>query len=282
MHERELDRGARSQFSRICTSLKDVCARKPIMVGALEMAAGAAILTAGVKLGVIQLGVDVLLTTGGKIGAASLGAPAGIAALALGNIGVAALGGAVAIPAAVVALSAATVAALAGYAIGDLVERIVDPVTVTDLLAPGSLVALGVALLLDGARRCLGSPGVSAALSSLRGATLRLGAVAVQGVLRTWEEARAWMGALLRDPNLGLPTATAVLGTAAAAKSAAAASVTVLGSKTLGALGLGLGIVSTPIWPVIAAGSAAAVLSFAAWQRLAARRRSEGDWGAKQ
>ncbi|MBR2642575.1 MAG: hypothetical protein IKD46_05545, partial [Lentisphaeria bacterium] len=52
----------------------------------------------------------------------------------------------------------------------------------------------------------------------------------------------------------------AVVGTAAAAST-----VTVLGSSTLGSVALGLGLVSAPIWPVIAIGSVGAISGLAIW-----------------
>ena len=255
----------RYHFGRILAEVKAWGARHPALIGLAEMSAGAAILTAGIQSGAAELGVHVLLTTGGKLGALAAGGPAALAAYALGSIGVAALGGAVAVPAAVVRLCGTVLAGLAGYALGDLIQKIVDPVTALDMLAPASLVALGVALLLDGARRCTKDRRVAAAASAFRDGVIFLGKVVVGAVLSTLTEVEDWMADLARRPALGGTTVAFVAGSAVAAKAAAAASVTVLGSSTLGSIGLGLGLVSAPLWPVVAAGGAAAALCYSAW-----------------
>ena len=57
---------------------------------------------------------------------------------------------------------------------------------------------------------------------------------------------------------------------------AATGSVTVLGSHALGAAALSLGLVSAPLWPVIAGGAAGLGLGYAAWSTV---RRFTGTTG---
>lgn len=48
--------------------------------------------------------------------------------------------------------------------------------------------------------------------------------------------------------------------------SVAAGSVTVLGSHALGGVALSLGLVSAPLWPVIAGGAAGLAVGYGAWK----------------
>ena len=48
----------------------------------------------------------------------------------------------------------------------------------------------------------------------------------------------------------------------------AAGSVTALGSSSLGAMALSLGIISAPIWPVVAGAAGGAALGIMAWRKL--------------
>lgn len=63
-------------------------------------------------------------------------------------------------------------------------------------------------------------------------------------------------------------TAAAGAGGAAVGAAYAAGTVTILGSSTLGGIGLSLGLVSAPLWPVIAGGAGAAGLGYVSWKLL--------------
>ena len=59
--------------------------------------------------------------------------------------------------------------------------------------------------------------------------------------------------------------AMAAAGTAVGG-SLAAGSVTVLGSQAIGSVALSLGVVSAPLWPVIAGGAAGLAIGYGAWK----------------
>lgn len=277
-----LEQAERDHFGRIRNQCKTWGARHQALIGLAEMAAGSAILYAGIQSGMVELGVNVMLSTGGKVGALAAGGPAALAAYALGGIGVAAMGGAIAVPAVVIGLCGTVLAGLAGYAVGDFIQKIVDPVTVTDMLGPGGLVLLGTALLLDGARRIAKDPRVASASSAFRNGVIYLRAVAVGAVLKSAREVKKWMADIAQRPALAASSAALVAGSVVAANSAAAASVTVLGSSTLGSIALGLGAVSAPIWPVVAAGGAAVAACYGAWRFVNAVERRSNAPGRQQ
>lgn len=64
-------------------------------------------------------------------------------------------------------------------------------------------------------------------------------------------------------------------GGAAAGAAYAASTVTVLGSSTLGGVGLSLGLVPAPVWPVIAGGVGAAGLGLVGWKLLRSALRRD-------
>jgi len=70
-------------------------------------------------------------------------------------------------------------------------------------------------------------------------------------------------------------TVAAGAGGAAAGAAYAASTVTVLGSSTLGGIGLPLGLVSAPVWPVVAGGVGAAGLGYVGWKVLRSALKRE-------
>lgn len=70
-------------------------------------------------------------------------------------------------------------------------------------------------------------------------------------------------------------TVAAGAGGAAAGAAYAASTVTVLGSSTLGGIGLSLGLVSAPVWPVIAGSVGAAGLGYVGWKVLRSSLKRE-------
>lgn len=260
-----LDANSDDHFKRLLSGLKAWSNDHQTLLGVSEVAAGAAILYAGINSGAVALGVDAVLSIGGKLGLLA-GGPAAVGLYVLGNVGIAAVGGAVAAPASLLALCGGALTSLAGYTIGDVVQKVVDPITLVDILGPGSLVALGVALMLDGARRLVKDLRLAQGLSAFRDSVIYLAQIAGESILRSAEEFAAWIAALARNPSLAGATTGAVVASALAAQAAAASSVTVLGSSTLGSLGMAIGLISAPVWPVIAATGAASAVSYLIWR----------------
>jgi hypothetical protein len=261
-----LSPAARARFGDLLRSLRDWARDNQEVLGVAEMAAGGALIYGGIQSGAIALGTDVVLTTGAKIGSILGGTAGGLGGTALGGIGIAFGGTAIAVPAALVAVLGATAFSFAGFAIGDLVHKLIGTVDVAGLGGSIGLVGLGFSLLLDGARRVASSRAVRAALSQFKDGCIQLGRLARQAAQGTMSELGDWLEQVRRSPEL----ASAMLGTVAGSATAAS-SVALLGSRALGAVGLTLGVASAPSWPVFLACGAAAAASIAAWH-IAKRR----------
>lgn len=226
-------------------------------IGLAEMALGASIIALGLYTGQIDIGQDVVATklssgglTGGGVGAGF----GGIGAALLGSIGVA---GAVTfgIPAAVLTGGGMLVFGLAGYGAGDLAQKLLSPETgISDLVAGGSMLLIGTVLMVDGARRVVTDARVLQMASRFMGNVLSLVPMLTRIVARTADELKGLAQDLLKPAPLVGATAC-VVGSAAIGSSVAAGSVTVLGSHALGSAAMAMGLVSAPVWPVIAAGA---------------------------
>ncbi|MBI6885085.1 hypothetical protein [Pseudomonas putida] len=260
---------AESATKQILGRISTWCCQNPIPVGVAQIAAGAAVIALGLKLGAIEIGRDFVATqlspsasngaTGALIGA-PLGAWAGII---LGGIGVAAGGSAVGVPAVLVAGGAAAVFAMTGYTIGDLAGTVFSPsIDAIDLLASGSLLSVGIYLMVKGASKVAseartlhvaGKP-----CSSIKDYTITLARGLVAVVASTKAEWRQIQAELLSPPEtikdaareIGAATALGAAG-AISGGAIAASSVSLLGSSTLGAAALSVGIVSAPLWPAV-------------------------------
>lgn len=182
--------GEAKLFRRTYDYVADWATQNQWSIGVAEMAAGASLIAWGVHSGNVHLGEQIhgIQTQAFQKGvdAASSGMPdfgsassigglggMGIGAVAgtiLGTIGVVALGGAVGVPAWIVAGGGALIFGSAGYTLTDVVGRFLAPETIlstpsSTLLSSDSIVgptvwnasfmALGLALMLDGARRVL-------------------------------------------------------------------------------------------------------------------------------
>jgi hypothetical protein len=132
--------------------ISDLSKKYPIAFALGEISVGLALVTAAISMGLATV-FDTGVSLGAKIGAAVGGPIGGAAGYVIGGIGVAAMGGAVGIPAVLLTLASAAISALAGYAGGDLVSRVLDPVTFVDWIGPGFLLAAGAWLVLSGLRR---------------------------------------------------------------------------------------------------------------------------------
>jgi len=272
------DRGA---ISRLLKRLLDYGAEHPKQVGIAEVAIGATLLTYGVNAGIIEVGRHVVASAAG-IDSGGIGALAGAAGGAatgllgsklIGGIGLAAMGGAIAVPAVALIGGGSLIFSLGGYAAGNEFEAVAsfDPAGV---LMSGAALPVGLWFLIRGSRRLMGGATIGEALTKGGDIFLRLDAFTGEIVARSLEELNAFAG---RNVDVGLgATATVVAGSAGAAvgASAAAGSVTIFGSKALGTAALSAGLVSAPIWPVVTAAAAAAgVTGFIAWRIVRKRRQ---------
>lgn len=242
-------------------------------IGLAEMALGAGILYAGVQSGAVVLGTQILATampaalagTGGSIGAA--------AASLVGSIGVAAMGTAFGVPALVVTAGAAGVFALAGFAVGSGLEAFLAPPW-QDAIEPLGMTLVGITLILDGARRVLGDAKFAKLKAGVTGACIELGKISRPVVARTLAQLQALKPEDMEDAVGGAAAggAMAILG-GAGAGSLAIGSVTVMGSSTLGSAAVAMGLVSAPVWPVVACAVAGGALGYATWKAVTRRPR---------
>lgn len=246
-------------------------------VGVAEMALGAAILSWGVMNGHIQMGKDVvaskLADIGGLTGLGVGGAgSAALAATILKGVfvgGVGMVAGVTSIPAVVLIGGGSLILGAFGYVVGDKLDAFLHPpLGFEGMLLGSSIVAVGVALMIDGARRIVNDERLLEAASKFKDGVIQLAPQATEIIATTWEDLQALVKELAKSPSaFATAGATAAAG-GAVGSTIAVGSVTVLGSKGLGALALSMGLVSAPVWPVIAGGAAGLVLGVAAWKGL--------------
>lgn len=256
----------------------DWCSKHQWQLGVTEMALGAALLTAGWQNGAIQMGVDFVVHTLNPGWAAEIaGGASGLAGLAtyfVGNIGVAALGGAFCIPALAIAGGAAIVFGLAGYGAAQLVQDFLHQApSLGQFMTAAGLVAVATWLIIDGARRV---PLIREGLAQAKEAGLQLARVAAAFVVESAgafatlvkDEVAPFLQKLTKDPATGAAILSAAgLGTAGAL--IAPSLVTVMGSSTLGSAALALGLVSAPVWPIVAGVGAGLAAGYGLWKFLA-------------
>ncbi len=279
-----LNSDGKRAFDAAFAHTKMWCETHQWAIGLSEIALGAALVAAGLNNGAIQMGVDVVATAFsddltskaiGGIGGAALGALPGIL---LGSIGIAGAGTAVAIPALLLIGGGALLLSLAGYGAGALVEQFLHPVPrLAELATSASLVMVGVALIVDGARRLTKDPKVLQLKTNFAAGVLRLSRKQFANVIDSIEklqqyydsEFKPFLDELRRNPtSAAATTALAAIGIAGG-QAAAVGSVTVLGSSSIGAVGLSLGLVSAPLWPVLAGGGLALAVAYGVWKATA-------------
>ncbi|MBI5268733.1 MAG: hypothetical protein HY856_03555 [Burkholderiales bacterium] len=256
----------------------DWCSKHQWQLGVTEMALGAALLTAGWQNGAIQMGVDFVAHKLNPGWAAEItGGASGLAGLAtyfVGNVGVAALGGAFCIPALAIAGGAALVLGLAGYGAAQLVQEFLHQApSLGQFTTAAGLVAVGSWLIIDGARRV---PLIREGLAQAKEAGLHLARVAGAFVVDSStafatlvkDEVAPFLQKLAKDPATGAAIlGSAGLGTAGAL--IAPSLVTVMGSSTLGSAALAVGLVSAPVWPIVAGVGAGLAAGYGLWKFLA-------------
>lgn len=249
-------------------------------LGLAEIALGGSLLALGIQNGAIEMGKQLIGTAtsdfnlASEIGAALGGTTGAVSGYLIGSIGIVAAGGGIGIPVLVLAGGATLLLGAAGYAAGDLVHNFLNPpIGMRQLIGNASLLVVGVALVVDGARRIAKDPRVRAKAAFVRAGVIHLYQLNVETVIRSRARLDEIRQRLMSRPDLvanaatGICVATAgALGGAAAGSAIAAGSVTVLGSSSLGAAALSLGLVSAPIWPVIALGTAGLGVGYAAWK----------------
>ena len=248
--------GEENALASLREQVRAWCREHQCEVGVAEMILGAGILCYGVKTGMIEVGKEVLglrstpfdhaAEIGASIGAGTLG----VAGAMVGSIGVATSGTAIAVPASILTLGGIVVGAALGYSAGDLVEQFFGPqIGTKEILAQASLLIVGLALLVDGARRILNDQRVRATGAWIRDRAIHLARVSGQVVLARFEDVNLGMAGAGLSLAAGA-TASGLMG-GAAANGLAAGSLTLAGSKTLGAIVLSSGALTVPAWPIV-------------------------------
>jgi hypothetical protein len=256
----------------------DWCNKHQWQIGVAEMALGAAQLAAGWQNGALQMGVDFVVHKLNPGWASEIaGGASGLVGLAtyfVGNVGIAALGGAFCLPALAIAGGAALVLGLAGYGAAKLVQDFLHQApSLGEFANAAGLVAVGAWLLVDGARRL---PLIREGVAQAKDAGLHLARVAGAFVVDSSsafatlikEEVTPFLQGLAKDPATGAALLGAAgLGTAGAI--IAPSLVTVMGSSTLGSAALAVGLVSAPVWPIVAGVGAGLAAGYGLWKFFA-------------
>ncbi len=286
MRKIELTEQEKAGFKKAFDYCKKWGADHQAEVGLAEMVAGAGLISWGLHSGQIHYGTHVFVNRlaadiGGAVGAGA-GAVAGpaLAATILKSVfigGVAGVAGvtlAPAIPLFALAGGGALIFGAFGYSLTDLAVRDFEP-SFADYVIDASVTSVGVALLIDGARRIIKDKRVLARASKFKDGVIELIPGATETIIKTWDEVRS---ELKENPQAFIiGGATTVAGTLIGS-SLAAGSVTVLGSHGLGAAALSLGLVSAPVWPVFVGGAVGLVLAYPAWKAVKLMRdRKKND-----
>ena len=248
-------------------------------IGVVEMAMGAGLIYWGLQNGLIEMGTDVVGSKWADIGGAagaSLGSVGGpvIAATFLKSIfvggvsGVAGVTSIAALPVIALVGGGAAIFGAFGYTAGGLAGKVADAFAPSfgDYVVDASIVTVGLALMIDGARHVAKDERILAATSKFEDGVIQLASDGTEIVAKTWDELQKIIKELAKDPAFSATTGASAAAGVALGGSVAAGTVTVLGSHGLGALALSLGIVSAPVWPVIAGGAAGLVIGVAAWK----------------
>lgn len=291
MREIEMSESDKRSFEKALEYCREWCGKNQWAVGAGEMALGAGLIAWGLQSAHIAMGADIVaskLSSLDEIGASSGAGLGAIGASFLGSIGVAGLGSAIAVPAIALIGGGAVVFGLFGYAVGDAAQEFLTPSHgFGDFFFGASIVAVGVALMIDGAKRFITDQKVLALLSKLKDGVIQLATLTSGIVARTWDELQAFITELAEHPEandiaLSLTSGTTAATGAVIGGSIAAGSITVLGSHGLGAVALSLGLVSAPVWPVIAGGAAGLAVGVAAWKGVKSIYSSGGSSKSKK
>lgn len=276
-----------NNFNKVLEGITDWCSENQLATGVGEMAVGANLIAWGVHNGVIEMGTQLVATQIGGTNLESLVASLGgsgvgaVAASILGSIGIDGMGGAIGVPAALVIGGASAVFAMAGYTVGDIAHNIDNPPVDYGVLSANSssMLLIGLSLIVDGARRCISDRSILAKLSIFTEDVIYLKAITAAIVAKTVDELNGFIDELKKLPENIIDAAATggsagTAGGAIAGSAVAASSVTVLDSSSLGGVAVSLGIVSAPLWPVIAGVAGEAGFGYAAYNAVK-------YWGSK-
>lgn len=215
-------------------------------------------------------------TAGGLAGAAFAGTL--LKGLFIG--GVTGVQGTIAVPALVLVGGGALILSAFGYTAGDIAGRLLEP-DLSDLIGTASVLTVGLALLVDGTRRFIKDERILAASARLADGVIHLTQQTGEIIATTLEELKSVAQEFSGTPSMAAAAgAGAALAGGTVGASLAAGSVTVLGSHTLGAAAVSLGLVSAPVWPIVAcgaAGLAAGAAVFLAAKRYIRRNNDRGQ-----
>ena len=271
MYEMVMSDPDKRHFQTLLGYSKEWCSTHQWAVGVGEMALGAAVITWGLQTGNIDMGSQVVgsqWSDGGIFGAATGAGIGGIAASFIGSIGITAMGTAIGLPAVALIAGGAAIFSAFGYSVGDVAQRFFEPPGGFGF-ADASILAIGLALLVDGARRLITDEKVLALVSRLQDGVIKLAKLTAKVIAKTWEELQALIEKLnVEDAAIGATTGVTAATGAVLGGSLAAGSVTLLGSHGLGAAALSLGLISAPVWPVIAGGAAGLAIGVAGWRAV--------------
>jgi hypothetical protein len=269
-------------------------------VGVTEMAIGAGLLSWGVMNGHIIVGQDILGSMLPDIGAMAGAATGGIgssaiAAMFLKSIfigGVTGVAGVTSIPAIALIGGATLIFSSFGYVIGDVIERVIDP-DFMQLLSGGSILAIGVALMIDGASRIVKDVRVLQASSTFKNGVIHFAESSTGIVAKSFDELQSKARELndeidrkikelanhpdAEDVAFKASAVSTIAGGSLLGGALAGGTVTVLGSHGLGAIALSLGLVSAPVWPIVAGGAAGLAVTLAAWRGVQSYRNKQCD-----
>ena len=246
------------------------CKSNPAFVGVAEMALGAGLITYAVQNGLVDEAIhvinalgDPLFNNASKIGGALGGGIGFIAGSIIGSIGVAALGGAIGIPAIVVAGGASLILGLAGYTAGDILNNIMNTIDYQALVLNGSVFLIGLGLLIDGARRCSTSEKALAHFANIKDGVISLSEVSGEVVAGSIAQMRQLAKVVLNsvepiayDTPVAIAAGSTVL---IAGTGIVSATTTVFGSSTLGSLAISAGLINPVTLPVVGFAAACAV-----------------------
>lgn len=192
----------KSGFQKALKSVEIFCKRNPCAVGGAEIITGAGLIALGIKLGAIDMGTQLVglgahqFNIESLVGASS-GGLVGSASTILGGVGIAAGGGAIGIPAGLLGVAGAAIGAFTGYSAGDVIHNLTAHVpSYLSFIGVGSLLVVGVALIIDGCRRILGSETIQKAWSSFKDGIIYLADVTAKVVCKTANEISDFLSAL--------------------------------------------------------------------------------------
>ena len=190
-------------FQKVLKSVEIFCKKNPCVVGGAEILTGAGLIALAVKLGAIDMGTHLVGLGGNQFNVESLvgagaGGITGSAASIVGGVGIAAGGGAIGIPAALLGVAGTAIGVCTGYSVGDIAHNLLAHVpSYLSFIGVGSLLVVGLALIIDGCRRILGSETFQKAWSSFKDGVIYLADVVAKIVCKTANEISEFLSALV-------------------------------------------------------------------------------------